>query len=145
MKGKAWFRLLLIIGLIASLNSCDAILGSEEKADTPKIIDAGFFPQNHPEAYRYTSIAVGQDVDLYAIVDDKDLDAIKVIVSQTNPDNTISTLEIPLASQISERTLYLLARSTAVGPLGTYQLRLTPVDEKGNKGSTFRINYLITN
>lgn len=145
---RSVFLLAATAGLVTLFSACDNPFQDEEEdtGTAPKVLDAGLFPPGEPTSARLTTMAIGDSVELYVLIEDPDLDANVTNLVERLPDGSEEQVQVTLDSQSAEQMLYSFGGPvTITGPAGGYQMELTPEDSNGNAGSAFRFSYTITN
>lgn len=128
---------------IVLVSGCDLFQLEEEDTGTaPRIIDAAFFEQGQYESEVSNLVNDGSTLyELLIAIEDPDLDADILHLTETGPDDYSNTGSMELASQSSVQGSYTSGGSTVEPPYGTYKLELQVEDKEGNLSNEFRIFY----
>jgi hypothetical protein len=113
---------------------------------TAPAITLGFFiVSGDPGLTPIVSANIGSDVQLYLCLNDPDLDAETIHVTQyLLPDtiNPYTTSPLTLTKQTQANQCYISGPIIVEGPAGNYEIVLEADDSKGNTSAEYSINNL---
>jgi hypothetical protein len=139
----AFSLVLMSIGLLVS---CDDPFGGSSDPETgtaPSVIDAYFVEEDDATRSRISTLEIGSAYYAVIVVSDPDLDASSIEVVESYPDGSTSTSSVELIGQTEPTDTFVTGSAVAIGPTGQYQLSISPVDGRGNRGTPFSVAYSI--